>query len=211
MLQILKDIAGNRMPSVADLLKQASQSPTAAASPQRDKTPMAGMVRDTRSAPQASEPDDAKKAQTGVPQVVDRESSQQPLPKDDGQQPASKSSGQPRLTLPVTTVAGKAPKGNAVLPDRAEGRGGRHQAARPARRVREDRRRAQPRAGQPGREHAGQAAEGRVADAVQHRRPDRSTRSAMPSACPRPRAATRRRRCSTSWPSRRRREARTSP
>ena len=49
MLQILKDIAANRMPSVADLLKQASQSPMAAASAQRDKTPMAGMVRDTRS------------------------------------------------------------------------------------------------------------------------------------------------------------------
>ena len=30
MLQILKDIAGNRMPSVADLLKQAAQAPSVA-------------------------------------------------------------------------------------------------------------------------------------------------------------------------------------
>ena len=116
MLQILKDISANRMPSVADLLKQASQSSMAAATPQRDKTPMAGMVRDTRSAPQTSEPGDSKKGKAGVPQVVDRESSQQPLSKDDGQQPAPKSSGQPRLTLPVTTVAGKAGKGNASCP-----------------------------------------------------------------------------------------------
>ena len=28
MLQILKDIAGNRMPSVADLLREAAQSPS---------------------------------------------------------------------------------------------------------------------------------------------------------------------------------------
>ena len=37
MLQILKDISGNRMPSVADLLKQAAQAPTkvAAKEPRR--------------------------------------------------------------------------------------------------------------------------------------------------------------------------------
>src|SRR5208282_6789345 len=49
MLQILKDIAANRMPSVADLLKQASQSPLAAATTPSAKRPMAGVVRDTRS------------------------------------------------------------------------------------------------------------------------------------------------------------------
>ena len=43
MLQILKDISGNRMPSVADLLKQASQAPEAGReAPPRDKTPTAG-------------------------------------------------------------------------------------------------------------------------------------------------------------------------
>ncbi|HTI51745.1 MAG TPA: hypothetical protein VL475_12360, partial [Planctomycetaceae bacterium] len=45
MLQILKDISGNRMPSVADLLKQASQAPQTAANPSNNKTAMAGQAR----------------------------------------------------------------------------------------------------------------------------------------------------------------------
>ncbi|HZW30145.1 MAG TPA: hypothetical protein VFF52_05515, partial [Isosphaeraceae bacterium] len=47
MLQILKDIAGNRMPTVADLLKQAAQSPSAVASqaPPGSRTVMAGQMR----------------------------------------------------------------------------------------------------------------------------------------------------------------------
>ena len=45
MLQILKDIAGNRMPSVADLLKQASQAPNLALNAPSNKAPMAGQVR----------------------------------------------------------------------------------------------------------------------------------------------------------------------
>ena len=43
--QILKDIAANRMPSVADLLTQAAQAPKHAAMPAGARTPMAGMVR----------------------------------------------------------------------------------------------------------------------------------------------------------------------
>ncbi len=114
MLQILKDIAANRMPTVADLLKQASQAPVASAS-KSGKTPMAGMVRDTRMGSQAGKSADGKKPPTVVPQVVDRESSQQPLDKTEGQQPPGKS-GSPRLTLPVTTLAGKAGKGNQSCP-----------------------------------------------------------------------------------------------
>lgn len=107
MLQILKDIAGNRMPSVADLLRQASQSPLASAT-QGDKKPMAGMIRDTRSNPQPKDSDDGKKGKTGVPQIVDRESSQQPLDnKDDKPQPPGSPGSQGRLTLPTTTIAGK--------------------------------------------------------------------------------------------------------
>ena len=46
MLQILKDIAGNRMPSVADLLKQAAQAPNVAmASPSQNRSRMAGQIR----------------------------------------------------------------------------------------------------------------------------------------------------------------------
>ena len=108
MLQILKDISANRMPSVADLLKQASQSAIAAAAPQRGKTPSAGMVRDTRAGSQPADPPDAKKASASVPQVVDRESSQQPLDMNAGQPAGPKPPGQPRLTLPQTTLLGKA-------------------------------------------------------------------------------------------------------
>lgn len=113
MLQILKDISSNRMPSVADLLRQASQAPVASTS-RTDKTPAAGMVRDTRAGSQSGKDDDAKKP-AGVPQVVDRESSQQPPDKGEGQQPPGKG-GAPRLTLPVTTLAGKAGKGNQSCP-----------------------------------------------------------------------------------------------
>src|SRR5208283_6013330 len=111
MLQILKDIAANRMPSVADLLKQASQSPLAAATTQSGKRPMAGMVRDTRSGSRPAEPKDAKKAPAAVPLVVDRESSQQPPDKNTGQPGPPKPAGQSRLTLPQTTLMGKSGDG----------------------------------------------------------------------------------------------------
>jgi hypothetical protein len=111
MLQILKDISANRMPTVADLLKQASQSPLAASTSQKDRTPLAGMVRDPRSGSPSTQKDEAKKA-AAVPQVVDRESSQQPLDEGGSQQPP-KSSGSPRLTLPVTTLAGNGKGSNA--------------------------------------------------------------------------------------------------
>ena len=47
MLQILKDIAGNRMPSVADLLKEAAQAPNVAPGrrPSNNESMMAGQVR----------------------------------------------------------------------------------------------------------------------------------------------------------------------
>lgn len=115
MLQILKDISANRMPTVADLLKQASQAPVASASP-NGKTPMAGMVRDARMGSETGKPDETKKPPTAVPQVVDRESSQQPLDKTKGQQPPPSKGGSARLTLPVTTLAGKAGKGNQSCP-----------------------------------------------------------------------------------------------
>jgi hypothetical protein len=109
MLQILKDISANRMPTVADLLKQASQAQAAATSPEKPR-PTAGMVRDTRSGPGASpKPDENEKPKPVVPAVVDRESSQQPLAKpkegDEEEEPPP-AGGKPRLTLPVTTVVG---------------------------------------------------------------------------------------------------------
>jgi len=108
MLQILKDIAGNRMPSVADLLREAAQAPNVALATSNNKSMMAGQVRSGgKSSPSEPSPG-AKKPPSGIPQVADRESSQQP-PDEKAGQPASKSGSKtPRLTLPVTTLDGKA-------------------------------------------------------------------------------------------------------
>ena len=78
MLQILKDIAGNRMPSVADLLKQAAQAPRwpAIASSQQDRD--GGRSPVARSRASRAVPSPTPRSGKPSPQVVDRESSQQP-------------------------------------------------------------------------------------------------------------------------------------
>ncbi|HEY2253484.1 MAG TPA: hypothetical protein VGH74_20560 [Planctomycetaceae bacterium] len=107
MLQVLKDISGNRMPSVADLLKAASQAPAVAQSQPSKKNPMAGQNRASgggKGAPPADKPPEPKPA---VPQIVDGESSQQPKAKQTGdEEPPPPAKGQPSLRLPVTTVMG---------------------------------------------------------------------------------------------------------
>ncbi len=115
MLQILKDISGNRMPNVADLLKQSSQAPVVAANSPAKPAPAAGQIRDTR--PGAGKPAEPSQPQPVVPTVVDKESSQQPGKKPDGEEEEpSKSNSKPRLTLPVTTVAGSGGKKQPPAP-----------------------------------------------------------------------------------------------
>ena len=102
MLQILKDISANRMPSVADLLKQAAQAPGVAQNSPKT-APMAGQVR--TSSPGKGSNNTKPTKQGGAPSVSDIESSQQPLKPDD--KPPSKSPPKPSvLTLPVTRLAG---------------------------------------------------------------------------------------------------------
>ena len=116
MLQILKDISANRMPSVADLLKHAAQAPNLARAGSANQTRMAGQVR--ASAPgKPSNGESAKKNQ--VPAIVDVESSQQPPKPDDKQQPPSESQGGSRLGLPTTMLAGGA-KGSDSCPASGE-------------------------------------------------------------------------------------------
>ena len=111
MLQILKDIAGNQMPSVADLLREAAQSPALASktSKSNNRSMVAGNVR-SGSKPVPSEPkaDEKPKPPSGIPSIADKESSQQP-PDEKGQQPPPSKSGAktPRLTFPKTTLDGK--------------------------------------------------------------------------------------------------------
>jgi hypothetical protein len=111
MLQLLKDISANRMPSVAGLLKEASQAPQLAAKSQA--SPTAGVDRPSPSASADNPSPDEKEKQPVVPQIVDSESSQQsldPLSEDSGPS-TKKRAGSPRLTLPVTTLMGKASPG----------------------------------------------------------------------------------------------------
>jgi hypothetical protein len=107
MLQILQDIAANRMPSVADLLKDASQAPRVASSKPAKSGPMAGQSRSPGGNRGDSKKDDKKVAKNNaVPQIVDGESSQQPPDSQAASDPPKPKNSNPTLRLPVTTVMG---------------------------------------------------------------------------------------------------------
>jgi hypothetical protein len=108
MLQILKDIAGNRMPSVADLLKQAASAPNIAANATNNRTKMAGQIRASQGGGPTEPKEGAQKPPWAVPSIVDRESSQQPPDEKEGPKPGKASNSSPRLSFPVTTLDGKA-------------------------------------------------------------------------------------------------------
>ncbi len=117
MLQILKDISSNRMPSVADLLKEAAQANPTAGNPSETKSgPVAGQNRSTRTGA-ASEEKKHDTPQPLVPQVTDVESSQQPAPDKPQDPPAGeKPPSNPKLRLPTTMVPGG---GNSKSPPKA--------------------------------------------------------------------------------------------
>jgi hypothetical protein len=113
MLQILKDISANRMPSVADLLAQAAQAKTQAASQPAKAGPAVGQARAAASGADSPSPPAEKTAPPPVPAIVDVESSQQP-PKAEPQPPApDRPGGQPRLGLPTTALVGGAAKNSS--------------------------------------------------------------------------------------------------
>ena len=118
MLQILKDIAGNRMPSVADLLKQGAQAPALASeSKTKGKTAMAGKVlASSKGGPVEMDP--KAKPLPSAPTVADRESqhSDPNKPGDQDQAPDKKKPSNGTLRLPMTTLAGK-PKKEEPKPD----------------------------------------------------------------------------------------------
>ena len=130
-IQALAEIAANRMPGVADLLEQAAEARLATAAdsgqsgqpsdqqpgspqPSGNESAESGeqprRVGEDRSRPgggQTDSPSDPEGEQPPVPQVVDRESSQQPPPDDAGES-ASQPGGPGRFGLP-TTQAGASP------------------------------------------------------------------------------------------------------
>lgn len=122
MLQILKDIAGNRMPTVADLLKEAAQSPSALASNMpTNRSKMAGQVRAAGGGKPAEASPGAKKDQPVVPRVADIESSQNSPPdKPIDAKPSLSKGGTPPQRLPVTTLIGKPTDSPTPPPSPAE-------------------------------------------------------------------------------------------
>ncbi len=107
MLQILKDIAANRMPSVADLLADAAEAPQAGEA--NPSGPAAGQLRAAGDGAQRSRAADEENEDQpdAPPQLVDVESSQQPSDPGEEQEPQEKKQGGGApLRLPTTTLMG---------------------------------------------------------------------------------------------------------
>ncbi len=114
MLQVLNDIGNNRMPSVADLLDEASAEKKLARSSKSDKPsgPRAGKNRDSRSGQPGSESEPANDKPKAMPSISDRESSLAGPNEDDPSEsgkPKKKKGNGSKLTLPTTTIAGSPP------------------------------------------------------------------------------------------------------
>lgn len=109
MLQVLKDISANRMPSVSDLLKDAAEAPAVASKTNpKDQAPMAGQNRSPpgKGGPVEEEPEEKKPP--AAPNIVDGESSEQEFDEVAGSDEAQKKKGgSPPLSFPTTTLAGK--------------------------------------------------------------------------------------------------------
>lgn len=112
MQKILKDISANRMPSVANLLKQAAKQPSPA-SPQNNNNPkIAGSNRNDatpNSAP--SETDPNAPAKPTAPRVIDSESTQQPIDQIAEEEAKKKKASKGALGLPTTTLMGNGKSG----------------------------------------------------------------------------------------------------
>jgi len=120
MLQILKDIAANRMPSVADLLNEAADAPRANVASRT--APAAGVVRATGGGKSAETEDEQnQKPVNPPPSLVDVESSQQPSDADEPQSADKKKPSSGSLRLPSTTLLGGAGSGNRDSTDSPAG------------------------------------------------------------------------------------------
>lgn len=118
MLQSLEDIAANRMPSVADLLKDAANAPGSMAKPSPStpsdskkgpSPPQVGNNRDGRSGAASSKKGPPGKTPSKTPGIVDVESGVNELENSKKQQePPPSAAG--RMTLPGTVIQGGGPK-----------------------------------------------------------------------------------------------------
>ena len=110
MVQVLRDIAENRMPSVAELLKQASQSPPPASNQPSEDAPKAGQNRLTQDASGQLKEAGDQDSPPPVPTISDIESTQHDLESalQEQEEADTSSPKQGRLTLPDTKLAGDA-------------------------------------------------------------------------------------------------------
>ena len=111
MMQILKDISANRMPSVADLLKEAAKADAAKASAGNQQSatgPKAGKSQAGGGKPSSTDPNAKKNDKPPMPKVADSEPSLEPPKKndDDSKAPPKKPSAG-SLRLPTTTLMGQ--------------------------------------------------------------------------------------------------------
>jgi hypothetical protein len=107
MMQVLKDISANRMPMVADLLKQASKGQQVAQQNPGNKAPKAGQNRLTQSGGgDPKKPSEAPKSSPPVPTISDIESSQLEFKPGEPKEPSESQQKAARLTLPTTMLAG---------------------------------------------------------------------------------------------------------
>jgi hypothetical protein len=112
MVEVLQDIAENRMPSVAELLEKASRAAAPSENQSDEKTPKVGQNRLTQNA--SAGEDDAKEQKDedsppNVPSISDIESTQHDvdaMATEKSSDPSAPQQG--RLTLPDTKLAGDA-------------------------------------------------------------------------------------------------------
>jgi hypothetical protein len=116
MLGILQDISANRMPSVADLLKEASQAVASSSATPAASGPMAGQVRAASGGGPGNEAPKDAKTPPSAPTLADMESSQQPQDGGEAGEPTKKNPTAPSLRLPVTTVMGQRKKSAGPAP-----------------------------------------------------------------------------------------------
>ena len=113
MLQILKDIANNRMPSVADLLKQSAQAPKQAQAPSGNKTAQAGQVRSVSPGKAGTGEKKAPRART----VNCRRRIVATASEEERRSKPSTPAKPPTLKLPVTCLPAAVPSPvNRILP-----------------------------------------------------------------------------------------------
>lgn len=123
MLQVLKDLSSNRMPSVANLLTDASENPSKITSDQSKPSPptkggpIAGQSRTAKAGPSPEAAKGPAPKLRAAPMLADMESSAL-SPDEEVMTPGKpkKPSG-PALRLPTTTVMGKAKKAGDPPPD----------------------------------------------------------------------------------------------